>query len=89
LKSRRFSRSFALVGFRVGAPRSDLPVDFFGGLFLSPKSEAGKFGVFGGKDETRRFGGKTPVLREIGACKIGSREKRKRSPLRKKKEGVK
>lgn len=32
-KSRRFSRSFALVGFRVGAPRSDLPVDFFGGLF--------------------------------------------------------
>ena len=33
LKSRRFSRSFALVDFRVGAPRSDWPVDFFGGLF--------------------------------------------------------
>lgn len=89
LKSRRFSRSFALVGFRVGAPRSDLPVDFFGGLFLSPKIEAGMFREFGGKGETRRLGEETPVLREIGACKIGSREKRERPPLRKKKEGVK
>ena len=32
-KSRRFSRSFALVGLRGGASRSYWPVDFFGGLF--------------------------------------------------------
>ena len=34
-KSRRFSRSLALVGLCVGAPRSYWPVDFFGGLFYS------------------------------------------------------
>lgn len=37
-RSRRFSRSFALADFRVGAPRSNWPVDFFGGLFLSRKA---------------------------------------------------
>ena len=58
-------------------------------LTVQYQGRKNRFYVFGGKDETRRFGGKTPVLREIGACKIGSREKRKRSPLRKKKAGVK